>query len=316
MTAHYLPRRPAETFTRQVRGIAHHFTCWPGEAGSAPVFLLHGFMDCGATFQFVADAMSSPRTLLAPDWRGFGQSGWNPQGYWYPDYFADLDAMLDDLSPGLPADLVGHSMGGNIAMVYAGLRPDRVRRVVSLEGFGLPGAPPQLAPGRYRDWLDQWRQPEPASVFPGIEVFAGVLRKRNPRLSPGRADFVARAWSEPLPDGRVRTRFDPGHKRVNPVLYRREEAEACWAEVRAPLLYVAGAESDFLSRLGGAGDPQRMRELIPQLEPRIIAAAGHMVHHEQPEAVAALVEEFLGRQPLILGSSPNGSGTDSTGRPT
>jgi len=295
MSAHYLPTRPAETFTRPVRGIAHHFTCWPGDTGSPPVFLLHGFMDCGATFQFVADAMSSPRTLLAPDWRGFGQSGWNPQGYWYPDYFADLDTMLEDLSPGLPADLVGHSMGGNIAMVYAGLRPDRVRRVVSLEGFGLPGAPPQLAPGRYRDWLDQWRQPEPASVFPGIEVFAGVLRKRNPRLSPQRADFVARAWSEPLPDGRVRTRFDPTHKRVNPVLYRREEAEACWAEVRAPLLYVAGAESDFLSRLQGAGDPQRVRELIPQLEPRVIAAAGHMVHHEQPEAVAALVEEFLGR---------------------
>jgi pimeloyl-ACP methyl ester carboxylesterase len=296
MTAHYLPRRPAETFTRQVRGIAHHFTRWPGDPGLPPIFLLHGFMDCGATFQFVADAMSSPRTLIAPDWRGFGQSGWNPQGYWYPDYFADLDAMLEGLSPGLPADLVGHSMGGNIAMVYAGLRPDRVRRVVSLEGFGLPGAPPQLAPGRYRDWLDQWRQPEPASVFPGLEVFAGVLRKRNPRLSPERADFVARAWSEPLPDGRVRTRFDPAHKRVNPVLYRREEAEACWSEVRAPLLYVAGAESDFLSRLQGAGDPQRVRQLIPQLEPRVIASAGHMVHHEQPEAVAALIEDFLMRE--------------------
>jgi pimeloyl-ACP methyl ester carboxylesterase len=273
-----------------------------------PVFLLHGFMDCGATFQFVADAMSSPRTLIAPDWRGFGRSGWNPQGYWYPDYFADLDAMLEALSPGAPADLVGHSMGGNIAMVYAGLRPARVRCVASLEGFGLPGAPPQLAPGRYRDWLDQWRQPEPASVFPGLEVFAGVLRKRNPRLSPERADFVARAWSEPLPDGRVRPRFDPAHKRVNPVLYRREEAEACWAEVRAPLLYVAGADSDFLSRLQGAGDPERVRELIPQLEPRVIPAAGHMVHHEQPEAVAALVEEFLARQSPALQTDPASEG--------
>jgi pimeloyl-ACP methyl ester carboxylesterase len=308
MTARYRPRRLAETFTEQVRGIDHHFTRWPGDPGLPPVFLLHGFMDCGATFQFVADALSSPRTLIAPDWRGFGQSGWNPQGYWYPDYFADLDAMLESLSPGVPADLVGHSMGGNIAMVYAGLRPARVRRIVSLEGFGLPGAPPQLAPGRYRDWLDQWRQPEPATVFPGLQVFAGVLRKRNPRLSPERADFVARAWSEPLPDGRVRTRFDPAHKRVNPVLYRREEAEACWAEVRAPLLYVAGAESDFLSRLQGAGDPERVRRLIPQLEPRVIAAAGHMLHHEQPEAVGALLEEFLARQPPVPQADPASKG--------
>jgi pimeloyl-ACP methyl ester carboxylesterase len=308
MTARYRPRRLAETFTERVRGLDHHFTRWPGDPGLPPVFLLHGFMDCGATFQFVADALSSPRTLIAPDWRGFGQSGWNPQGYWYPDYFADLDAMLESLSPGVPADLVGHSMGGNIAMVYAGLRPARVRRIVSLEGFGLPGAPPQLAPGRYRDWLDQWRQPEPATVFPGLQVFAGVLRKRNPRLSPERADFVARAWSEPLPDGRVRTRFDPAHKRVNPVLYRREEAEACWAEVRAPLLYVAGAESDFLSRLQGAGDPERVRRLIPQLEPRVIAAAGHMLHHEQPEAVGALLEEFLARQPPVPQADPASKG--------
>jgi pimeloyl-ACP methyl ester carboxylesterase len=308
MTARYRPRRLAETFAEQIRGIDHHFTRWPGDPRQPPVFLLHGFMDCGATFQFVADALSSPRTLIAPDWRGFGQSGWNPQGYWYPDYFADLDAMLESLSPGVPADLVGHSMGGNIAMVYAGLRPARVRRIVSLEGFGLPGAPPQLAPGRYRDWLDQWRQPEPSTVFPDLHVFASVLCKRNPRLSLERADFVARAWSEPLPDGRVRTRYDPAHKRVNPVLYRREEAEACWAEVRAPLLYVAGAESDFLSRLQGAGDPERMRRLIPQLEARVIAAAGHMLHHEQPEAVAALLEEFLARLPPGLQADPASKG--------
>jgi pimeloyl-ACP methyl ester carboxylesterase len=186
-------------------------------------------------------------------------------------------------------------MGGNVAMIYAGLRPGRVHRLVTLEGFGLPGAPPELAPGRYRDWLDQWRDPEPAAVFPSLDVFAGVLRKRNPRLSAERADFVARAWSEPLPDGRVRPCFDPAHKRVNPILYRRAEVEACWAEVRAPLLYVAGAESDFLERLQGAGAPEQVRRLVPQLEPRIVAAAGHMMHHDQPAAVAQLVQEFLDR---------------------
>jgi len=293
MTAPYLPRRVPELPRHEICGVDHHFTRWIGQVPGSPVLLLHGFMDCGATYQFVADELPPSRTLIAPDWRGFGQSAWSPHGYWFPDYFADLDAMLDWLAPGAAVDIVGHSMGGNIAMIYAGLRPERVRRVVSLEGFGMPGAPAELAPRRYRDWLDQRRDPEPASVFPSLEVFAGVLRKRNPRLPAERADFVARAWSEPLPDGRVRPRFDPAHKRVNPILYRRAEAQACWAEMRAPLLYVAGAESDFLSRLRGAGDPEQVRQLIPQLEPRVVAEAGHMLHHDQPAAVARLLQQFL-----------------------
>ena len=189
MSAHYLPRRLSESLQHDIRGLRHHFTRWAGTRVDAPpIVLLHGFMDCGATFQFVADAIASSRSLVAPDWRGFGRSGWNPQGYWFPDYFADLDAMLEWLAPGKPVDLVGHSMGGNVAMIYAGLRPGRVHRLVTLEGFGLPGAPPELAPGRYRDWLDQWREPEPAAVFPSLDVFAGVLRKRNhpyqPRTTP------------------------------------------------------------------------------------------------------------------------------------
>jgi pimeloyl-ACP methyl ester carboxylesterase len=294
MTAAYLPARRPEFLSRELRGLRHHFTRWPGlQAELPPIVLLHGFMDCGATFQFVADEMSPARTLFAPDWRGFGRTDWSPQGYWFPDYLADLDAMLEWIAPGTPVDLVGHSMGGNIAMIYAGVRPERVRRLVTLEGFGLPGAPAELAPDRYRDWLGQWREPEPAAVFPGLAVFAGVLRKRNPRLSPAQAGFVAEAWAEPLVDGRVRTRFDPAHKRVNPVLYRRAEVEACWSRIEAEVLYVAGAESDFAARLQGAGDPEAMRRWVRRLHPRVVAGAGHMLHHDQPAAVARLLDEFL-----------------------
>ncbi len=295
MTGSYCPRRVPESLRRDIRGVSHHFTQWRGSprADDPPLLLLHGFLDCGATFQFLADALAPARNLLAPDWRGFGESAWSPQGYWFPDYFADLEAILDAVAPGAPVDIVGHSMGGNVAMMYAGLRPERVRRLVSLEGFGLVTGAPERAPARYRDWLDQLREPAAASVFPSMAVFTDVLRKRNPRLPADRADFVARAWCEVLPDGRVRPRFDPAHKRVNPILYRREEAAACWAALRAPLLYVEGAESDFRSRLQGAADPDRMREWVPQLEPRVVPAAGHMVHHDQPAAVAGLIEEFL-----------------------
>lgn len=293
MSAPYLPRRHPESHTREVRGLRQHCLGWAGEG--APLVLLHGFMDCGATFQFVVDALTRGRAVVAPDWRGFGRSAWTQDGYWFPDYFADLEAWLDAWCPDEPADIVGHSMGGNIALMFAGLRPERVRRLVTLEGFGLAGARPEMAPGRYRDWLAELRVPATSTIFPGLDVFAAVLRKRNPRLTPERAAFVADAWSEALPDGRVRLRFDPAHKRVNPVLYRREEAEACWREVRAPVLYVAGAESEFMQRLQGAADPAVMRSHIPQLEPRVVAGSGHMLHHDQPAAVASLVEDFLAR---------------------
>jgi pimeloyl-ACP methyl ester carboxylesterase len=293
-TVRHQQHRDPVTGTVPVRGHAYHLTRWPG-ADSAPVFLLHGYLDCGATFQFLANAMSPARTLVAPDWRGFGRSSWTPGGYWFPDYYADLDALLEQLAPGVAVDLVGHSMGGNIALTFAGLRPERVRSVVCLEGFGLPRTTPDLAPARYRDWLRQLREPEaPATTtFPDIETLAAVLRRRNARLTAERAAFVARAWAEIQPDGRARLRFDPAHKRVNPILYRREEAEACWREVRAPVLYVIGSESDFAVRLHGDGAPDAMRRHVQQLQACTIEGAGHMLHHEQPERLAQAIEAFL-----------------------
>jgi pimeloyl-ACP methyl ester carboxylesterase len=292
MTEPYHPRRPPEFAQREFGGVIHHLHVWPGD--DPPIVLLHGFMDCGATFQFVVDELATRRKLIAPDWRGFGRSGWARDGYWFPQYLADLEALLDAYAPE-SIDLVGHSMGGNIALAYAGVRPDRVRRVVTLEGFGLSGAPADAAPGRYGEWLDQLRRLETPSVFPSLAVLADVLRKRNHRLTPERAAFVAQAWAETLDDGRARLRFDPAHRRVNPVLYRREEAEACWRRIVAPVAYVAGADSDFLERLHGAGDPQRMRALIPQLEACVVEGSGHMLHHDQPASVAAIIDAFLDR---------------------
>jgi pimeloyl-ACP methyl ester carboxylesterase len=277
-----------------VRGVRHHLARWPG-TDPAPVLLLHGYLDCGATFQFLADALPMSLTLLAPDWRGFGQSAWVDGGYWFPDYYADLDALLEQLSPTASVDLIGHSMGGNIALTYAGLRPERVRRVVCLEGFGLPRTTPDLAPARYRDWLRQLREPDAMvpTVFPSIAVLAAVLQRRNARLTPERAAFVARAWAEILPDGRARLRVDPAHKRVNPILYRRDEAEACWREVRAPVLYVTGDDSVFPQRLRGEGAPEAMRRFVPQLRACTIADCGHMLHHDQPERLAQAIEAFF-----------------------
>jgi len=133
----YQPRRPPRHETQKFRGLDHHLIRW-GPDSDDPVLVLHGYVDCAASFQFVADEISPELPLCAIDWRGFGGSARNAGGYWFPDYYADLEQFIDTLCPRKPARLVGHSMGANVAMIYAGVRPARVRRLVNLEGFGLP----------------------------------------------------------------------------------------------------------------------------------------------------------------------------------
>jgi pimeloyl-ACP methyl ester carboxylesterase len=291
-SAPYVPRRPPRHETVVVRGIDHHLTRW-GPESDDPVVLLHGWADTADTFQFLVDALDRDWPLAAFDWRGFGRSGWQADGYWFPDYFADLDQLLDLLCPHGPARLVGHSMGGNIALLYAGIRPERVRRVASLEGFGLPRTAPEAAPGRFREWLQQLREPPSFGGFSGVEELAGQLLRRNPRLGAARASFVAHSWAAPAAGGTVRMRADPAHKRVNPYRHLRDDAEACWRQVVAPALLVLAAESDYRARLGADADPERLRAAFPHIRVEVLADAGHMMHHERPEAVAALLEAFL-----------------------
>jgi pimeloyl-ACP methyl ester carboxylesterase len=272
-----------------------HLTRWGPEPSSSdpPIFLLHGWQDTGDTFQFMVDAFRQDWPLVAPDWRGFGRSAWSQDGYWFPDYHADLDALLDLLSPGIPARLVGHSMGGNIASQYAGLRPERVRCVASLEGFGLPRSSADKAPAHTRKWLDQVKSVPPLKDYDSIEQLASIIAFRYPRFTAAQTDFVARAWSRLEADGRVHLLGDARHRWINPILFRRDEAEAIWREITAPFLMLVGSESEYLSRLGADGADEALRALCPQIEIARIAGAAHMLHIEKADLVASLVENFL-----------------------
>ena len=119
-----------------LRARRHHVRVW-GEAGAPTFFFLHGWGDVGASFQFAVDALQGNWRIIAPDWRGFGQSQWNEGPYVFADYIADLDALLTHYSPVQPVQIAGHSLGGIVASLYAGIRPERVSRFANLEGFGL-----------------------------------------------------------------------------------------------------------------------------------------------------------------------------------
>jgi pimeloyl-ACP methyl ester carboxylesterase len=287
--------KSSESLFVPVRGLRYHCRIW-GDQDAPMLFMLHGWMDVSASFQFLVDAMRGRWRVIAPDWRGFGLTEWTQGGtYWYPDYFADLEALLEHFSPGEPATLIGHSMGGNVAGMYAGVRPGRVAKLVSLEGFGLAGAGPEKAPERYARWLEELSGEPPAfRDYDSFEQLAERLRGNNPRLSRERSLFLARHWGVAKPDGRVALASDPAHKLVNPVLYRIEEAEACWEKVTAPVLWVVGAETEIPKRLKLTdADLGSRKGRFRRLTERVIPDAGHMLHHDQPERLAELIEEFL-----------------------
>lgn len=293
----YQPRRRPRHETVELRGRPVHVTRWGPADDPSPLVFLHGWLDTSDTFQFLVDEFAREHAIVAPDWRGFGRSAWNRGPYWFPDYLADLEALLERFAPEAPVTLLGHSMGGNVAALYAGVRPSRVARFVNLEGVGMRRTEPAQAPERYARWLDELKDPPAFGRYESLEAFARMLQKKNPRLTAERAAFVAQCWAAPLDGGGFAVAHDPAHIVVNPVLYRREEAEACWSRIVAPTLLVLGGRSDYRERLGPDCTDEYFHRLIRHLRIETLPGAGHMMHHEDPAAVAALVEDFLDATP-------------------
>jgi len=278
----------------KIRGLRYHCRCW-GDPGQPKLFLLHGWMDVSASFQYLVDSFEHTWHVIAPDWRGYGLSDWSgSDSYWFPDYFADLDRILASFQPAEPARLVGHSMGGNVAMMYAGIRPERVARLVNMEGFGLVDSRPDDAPKRYARWLTQIEQGARLRDYASFDELAQRLRANNHRLSQERALFLAHQWGMAVNGGRVALRADPGHKLMNPVLYRLEEAKACWRRIAAPVLWLDAGRSENARALRMSPDDRDSRKAyVSRLVQRTIPDAGHMLHHDQPELVARAIEAFF-----------------------
>jgi pimeloyl-ACP methyl ester carboxylesterase len=292
-----------------IRNLNYHVRVWgEPDLARAPLVLVHGWMDVAASWQFMVDALEQERWIVAPDWRGFGltrATGPAPDSYWFPDYLADLDALLDHYAPDQAVDLVGHSMGGNVVMVYAGVRPQRIRRLVNLEGFGMPATRPAQAPGRCAQWMDEvkalHRGEQALKAYDSPGAVARRLMKTNPRLAQDKADWLARQWAAPNAQGQWEILGDAAHKVVSAYLYRVDEALEMHRRITAPVLSVT-ASDDSLSqwwkgRFTLAEHHERLRA-VPHLDNAVVNDAGHMLHHDQPRVLAQIIEDFLARPDL------------------
>ena len=264
------------------------------------LFMLHGWMDASATFQFVVDALAHDWHVIAPDWRGYGGSEFLRRPYWFPEYYADLDALLAHYSPDQAACLLGHSMGAAIGSIYAAVRPERVKALAMLDFLGLKAISATAAPAKIGDWLDAvngdplTHRSHRLRRYRDVDALARRLQLANPRLSGPRADFLARNTSHTLADGQVELACDPWHKVPSPFAYRVEEVIACWRKVRSPVLILLAADGFVNERFGD--DPaelQRRLDCFAKLTVHSVADAGHNLQHDQPAAVAAEIEAFF-----------------------
>lgn len=229
--------------------------------------------------------------VVAFDWRGHGESQWLPEGAYYHffDYVGDLEALTRLRGEG-PLTLVGHSMGGTAAVLFAASHPERVDRLVLVEGLG-PEAPEGVpGPERTRRWLDAVRRARerPLRPLPSLEAAAETILARNPGLEPARARAIA-AFSAREAAGGYVWRFDPVHRTRGPYPFRPE----VFAEsLRALSMPVLGIEGERGHR---TGDHEERRARLAHARWLELPGAGHMLHWEAPDALADAIHDFIGR---------------------
>lgn len=279
-----------------IQGLRQRLYTW-GSPKRPKLFLLHGWLDTGAGFQFLAERLQDRFHCIAPDMRGYGKSGHtrNPLGYFFHEYVADAHALFVKLSPKEPIRLLGHSLGGMVASVYAGSFPERVAQLINVEGYLVPDRPPQVAPDRVRDWIEGLGKKR-FRIFPSLRAFAGRLRQANPHLTEERALFLSKYLAKRTARGFTMA-ADPKHKLLEPYWLPLEAHYAFWGQIRARCLLVSAAQTEMAERFGG-GDfwgvvREREVHFPPGTETAQILDCGHMVHHQRPEALADLALKFL-----------------------
>ncbi len=268
-----------------------HFWDW-GDNGRPNLVLIHGSRDHARSWDQVADAFSRQYRVVAPDLRGHGDSSWAPGAmYSIPEYVLDVSALIDIIGR-QPVFLIGHSLGGAIVLQYAGVYPERVRKVVSIEGYGP--APERLVPRpaheRLRKWIENMRDFESRTPhrYPNLEAAAGRMREANPFLSEAMARHLTLYGSNWNPDGTLVWKFDNYVRAFSPYGFNMEDAQEIWRQITCPALLFRGLES-------WAVDPEadgRIRA-IPEYRLVTVPRAGHWVHHDQPGIFIEETRRFL-----------------------
>jgi pimeloyl-ACP methyl ester carboxylesterase len=276
-------------------GLPIHCLEW-GEPNGDPLLLVHGFLDLAFSWTpFVAELQqraARPLWIVAPDCRGHGDSGWVGAGgyYHFPDYVLDIDCVVQTLGVKF-FKLIGHSMGGTISLLYAGSFPDRVTKLVLIEGVGPVGMNFADAPLRMAQWIGEIRQRgrNHFREYSSVEAGANQLRQTNPRLQDVFARSLAQAAMRQTAGGKWVWKFDPLHRTASPQPFYTAQAVEFLRHIECPVVIVDGKQSHQTRRT----DKQPRYDAIGDRRQIVIDGAGHMVHQDNPTALADALLAFL-----------------------
>jgi pimeloyl-ACP methyl ester carboxylesterase len=275
-----------------VTGLRHGLLEWPAASELPPIVLIHGWMDSGESFREVATRLQARgRRVLAPDLRGYGDTEHihEQATYYFADYVRDLYEILA-VEGHAQIDLVGHSMGGSVAVTFAGAFPSLVRRLVLVEGLG-PNAPDAAeAPERTRRWITAARSERKAPRAMTREQVVESLARNHPRVPASVIARVAPGFARLGPDGLYRWKADARHREPWAVPFNRAAFLAHLGAIEAPTLFVDGGPRGWHPE-----DEGERLAAIGKLERATIADAGHMMHWTHAGELAALIGDFCGR---------------------
>ena len=271
-----------------------HFVDW-GNESAPPLLLVHGGRDHARSWDWVARELRRDFHVVAPDLRGHGDSAWAIGGmYSVSDFVLDLAQLTDALAAG-PCHVIAHSLGGSVALQLAGVYPERVRKLVAIEGLGPPpemlerwvGVPPWK---RMQNWIQAMRNlaARVPRRYASIEEAAKRMQEANSFLTPEQARHLTIHAVARNEDHTFSWKFDNYVRVIGPHRFDLEEMRAMWERISCPTLLVRGTES-------WASDPEQDGRIRAFRNARSVAieGAGHWVHHDRIDAFLGVVRPFL-----------------------
>ncbi len=273
-----------------------HYVDW-GNPDKPLLALIHGGRDHTRNLDWVAQALRDDYHIIAPDLRGHGDSEWaRGSEYAMIEYVVDIAQLLAQLDT-FPVTLIGHSLGGGIVLQYAGVYPDRVAKVVAIEGLGPPPhmiqQQKQSAYERMQEWVTQMRdlagrQPR---RYKTLDEAVKRMQEANTHLSEEQAYHLTLYGTNRNEDGTYTWKFDNYVRARSPYRFNVEDASDIWGRIICPTLLIRGAES-WASDPDKDGRAKAFRN-AQAVNVVTIPNAGHWVHHDQLDHFLRVVKEFL-----------------------
>jgi pimeloyl-ACP methyl ester carboxylesterase len=271
-----------------------HYVDW-GNPAAPPLLLVHGGQDHCRNWDWLAERLRNDWHIIAPDLRGHGDSQWSPDGnYSMAGYLYDL-AQLVHQQQLAPVTIIAHSLGGNIALRYAGIYPENVKKLVAIEGLGP--SPKMMAERlkrriaqRMQRWIDEQRglAGRMPRRYASIEDAFKRMQEANKHLSPEQARHLTQQGVNQNEDGTYSWKFDNYVRAWPPYDMTQAEVEELWGRITCPTLLVYGKES-------WASNPLEDGRIAHFRTAEVVSFdhAGHWVHHDRLDDFTATVQRFL-----------------------